>query len=93
MALIELFHGNPKTDKERILNVLDRGLAAAEGTAEAIWSGSDDLRRLFTCEGRDRPKFLGDCSPEHQAIYDEWLERNRNRVNAVLKTDGTPYKP
>ena len=83
MALIEMFSGNPEVQKPALLNVLNQGLLAAEGKAGPIWSYSDDLRIQFK-DGLDRPDFLDEVDPIFIAIYEEWLDENTARVQAVL---------
>jgi hypothetical protein len=84
MALIEMFWGNPESKKDALLNVLDNGLCAAEGRGSAIWSGSDDLR-IQLCKDRALyPDFIDRVDPGFKAIYEEWLVKNRARVDAVL---------
>ena len=85
MALIEMFQGDAEAKRQPLLNVLNQGLAAAEGTDSAIWSGSDDLRIQFVHEGKLEPDWLDRVNPELAEIYRGWLEDNRPRIMAVLK--------
>ncbi|QQR55122.1 hypothetical protein IPG41_00905 [Candidatus Peregrinibacteria bacterium] len=91
MALIDVFERDSVKDSE-ILEVLDRGLQAAETGASEVPSGVEDLALLFK-QGLDRPGFLDHCSPARQAIYDTWLAANRARVDAVLNPNGKPGLP
>ncbi len=82
MALIEMFQD--AREPQPLLNVLNQGLAAAEGTSPALWSGSDDLCYQFVHEGKLEPDWLDHVNPELAAIYRNWLEQNKPRVLAVL---------
>ena len=84
MALIEMFIGDTDEKRERLLNVLNQGLLAAEDREPALWSGSDDLRIQFTRKGELEPDWLNQVNPELAAIYRSWLAENRTRVEAVL---------
>lgn len=85
MALIEMFYGDVEHQREPLTNVLNQGLLAAEGKGRSLWSGSDDLRIQFLREGKIYPEWLDRVNPELAAIYKEWVEENRSRIEAVLK--------